>query len=303
MIADFEDFCVWTYVLVDDIWSRIACLFRRPGPAPACSDSELITLILVGECCGWDVETNLISHWQQHPTLFPVLPERSRFNRRRRNLLYAINEVRRVLLGLLDWAADRQCAIDSLPVPVMRFHLVPSSSATSRWKADGAAFGKVPSKKQTIFGYKLHLVVTLNGVIRDFVLAPANEPDLAVGAGLLAEQADLLVLGDKGYISQAVAAALAAERGVTLLTVPRANQRAQASAAWAALHAHWRQIIETVNQQLSDQFHLEENHAHTFWGLCARLYSKLAAHTLCIYLNRLLGQPACLQIKGLAFPN
>ena len=62
-----------------------------------------------------------------------------------------------------------------------------------------------------------------------------------------------------------------------------------------------REIIETVNGQLGEQFHLEANPAKTCWGLCARLYSKLTAHTLCVYLNRLLGQPNWLQIKALAF--
>jgi len=50
MIADFDDFCMWVYVIVDDIWKEIAPLFRRPGPKPVCSDSELITMALVGEC-------------------------------------------------------------------------------------------------------------------------------------------------------------------------------------------------------------------------------------------------------------
>ena len=64
-----------------------------------------------------------------------------------------------------------------------------------------------------------------------------------------------------------------------------------------------RQMIETVNAQLESQFNIETNHAHTFWGLCTRLYSKLTAHTLCIYINRLLGKADFLQIKALAFPN
>jgi len=59
---------------------------------------------------------------------------------------------------------------------------------TSTWRAAGATFGKVSSKKQTIFGYKLHLLVTLGGVILDFELAPANVYDLTVEAELLAEQ-------------------------------------------------------------------------------------------------------------------
>jgi hypothetical protein len=303
MITDFEDFCLYMYALVDDLWALVRHRYRRPGPLPACSDSELMTMVLVGECRGWDQETDLVAAWQAHRALFPVIPERSRFNRRRRALQYALNDLRRVVLATLDLAADRQAVIDSLPVPVMRFHLVPGSPSTSAWRAAGAAFGKVCSKKQTIFGYKLHLLVTLGGVILDFALAPANEHDLTVGAELLAAQRDLLVLGDKAYYSAAVAAALHAEAGVTLFALPRANQRAQLPPAVVALHTRWRQIIETVNQQLSEQLHVEVNHAKTFWGLGARLYSKLTAHTLCVYLNRLLGRPDYLQIKGLAFAN
>lgn len=303
MIADFEAFCLYMYVLIDDLWLGLSPRYRRPGPAPACSDSELLAMIVVGECRGWDVETDLVAAWQDYRALFPVIPERSRFNRRRRALQHAINDLRRVALSLLDLAQDRQCVIDSLPLPVLHFHLVPSAASTSTWRAAGAAFGKVCSKKQTIFGYKLHLLVTLGGVIRDFVLAPANVHDLTVGAELLAEQRDLLALGDKAYYSAPIAAALQAEAGVTLVALPRATVRAQVPPAVVALHARCRQIIETVNGQLADQFHIEENHAKTFWGLGARLYSKLTAHTLCVYLNRLLGRPDCLQIKGLAFAN
>jgi hypothetical protein len=303
MITDFEDFCLHLYVLVDDLWAQIGWRYRRPGPAPACSDSELITLVLAGECRGWDQETELLTAWQAYRGLFPVLPERSRLNRRRRALQHAINDLRRVALSVLDLADERQAAIDSLPVPVMHFHLVPSSSNTSTWRAAGAAFGKVCSKKQTIFGYKLHLLVTLGGVILDFALAPANEHDLTVGADLLADHRDLLVLGDKAYYSAPVAAALWAAGGVRLFALPRASLRVQLPPGVIALHTRCRQIIETVNEQLSEQLHLEANHAKTFWGLCARLYSKLTAHTLCIYLNRLLGYPDYLQIKPLAFAN
>lgn len=64
MIADFDDFCVWMYVVIDEIWQQLAPVFRRPGPVPACSDSELITMAIVDECRGWALETDLISHWR-----------------------------------------------------------------------------------------------------------------------------------------------------------------------------------------------------------------------------------------------
>jgi hypothetical protein len=301
MITDFADFCTWMYTIVDDVWQQIAPLFSRPGPEPECSDSELITLALVGECRRWDQETELISNWQEHRDLFPHIPERSRFNRRRRNLMFAINLVRKAVLQMMDLAQDRQCVIDSLPIPVVQFYLVPSS--TGDWKAYGAKFGKVPSKKETIFGYKLHLLITLNGLILDFELAPANVPDLAVGAEMLAEHTDLDVLGDKAYISAQQAARLLHQNRIRLLTLPRRNQKPQLPKVVERLINAVRQIIETVNSQLSGQFNIERNHAHSFWGLCARLYTKLTAHTLCIYINRLLGKPSFLQIKALAFPN
>lgn len=300
MIHDFADFCLWMYVVIDDIWQQSGGLFGRPGPRPVCSDSELLTMAVVGECRGWDVETELLCHWREHRDLFPHVPSQSRFNRRRRNLMYGFNVVRQAVLRCLDLAQDRQCVIDSLPVPTVAFHLVPGSTAD--WRAHEATFGRIASKKQVIFGYRLHLLITLGGVILDFELAPANVNDLAIGYELLAEHTDLTVLGDKAYISADRAAELRAVNRIDLRTVPRRNQAVQLPAAVQHTHNAVRQIIETVNDQLTEQFHIEINHAHTFWGLRTRLYTKLTVHTLCIYLNRLLGNANFLRIKALAFP-
>jgi hypothetical protein len=91
--------------------------------------------------------------------------------------------LRQMVLQMLDISQDRQCVIDSLPIPAVQFHLVPGSPGD--WSVYGATFGKVASKKLTIFSYKLLLLVTLGGLILDFVLAPANEADLTVGVELL----------------------------------------------------------------------------------------------------------------------
>ena len=200
----------------------------------------------------------------------------------------------------VDLAQDRQCVIDSLPVPAVQFHLVPTS--TGDWRAHGADFGKVPTKKITIFGYKLHLLITLGGLILDFELAPASANDLTVGFELLAEHTDLVVVGDKGYLSADKAADLDHLNRIHLLTLPKRNQLQQLSPPLKRIHNSVRQIIETVNGQLTEQFNIETNHAHSFWGLCTRLYTKLTDHTLCIYINRLLEKPDFLQIKALAFP-
>lgn len=302
MITSFDDFVLWMYVVIDDLWQQVTPYDRRPGPAPRCSDSELLTLILVGECRGWHTETTLLQHWQEHRDLFPILPERSRLNRRRRQLTGALNRVRQLVLTVLDLALDRQCALDSLPVPVIQFHLVPRSPAAASWRAAGARFGWVASKRQRFFGYKLQLLITLNGVILDVVLAAANTDERAAGRELLAAHHDLTVVADKGYVSAPLTAELWEQQAIRLLTVPRRNQKRQLAKTKARLQNRWRQRIETVVDQLSEQFAIEHIKVRTFAGLCARLTSKLTAHTLCIYLNRLLGNPDHLQIKHLAFP-
>jgi hypothetical protein len=257
-------------------------------------------MALIGECRGWHVETELLSCWREYRDMFPHIPSQSRFNRRRRNLLQAFTLIRQVILGSLDLSLDRQCIIDSLPTPVVQFHLVPGS--TGDWRAFGATFGKVSTKKQTIFGYRLHLLITMGGLILDFELTPANISDLEAGFELLSEHTNLEVLGDKAYISATKAAELWEHNRIRLRTLSRSNQKIQVPLAYRHFHNAARQLIETVNGQLADQFAIEKNYAHTFWGLCTRLISKLTAHTLCLYINRLLGKPEFLQIKALAFP-
>ena len=97
--------------------------------------------------------------------------------------------------------------------------------------------------------------------------------------------------GDKAYRPAAVRALLAWHNDLGLLTPKRRNQRAQLPAALTAAINHFRQIIETVNSQLVEQFQLQRNRAKSVSGLCARVQAKLAAHTLGLYLNYLHGRP------------
>jgi IS5 family transposase len=303
---DFADFSLCVYVIVDDFVKRLTRFGRahRFGPAPDCSDSELIAVILIGESKGWDVETELLSNMRQHADLFPRLPTQSRFNRRRRQLTDLLNAVRQTLLCELDLAQDCQCIVDSLPVPVMHFHLVPGALPRSRgteWIVNGAAYGQAASKKLTYYGYKLHLLVTGSGLILDFELTGANVGDLAAGVELLRGHRNLDVVADKAYISAPKAQELWELYNIRLLTVPRCNQKVQLPPEVAARRNGFRQMIETINNQLNAQFNIETNHAHSFQGLCARLVAKLTAHTLAIYINRLLGRHDWLNIKQLAF--
>ena len=301
MIADFADLCTAVYVVVDELYQVVAAPYdHRPGPCAEFSDSEVITLTLVAELVELDEEKKFLGYVRRnHLALFPLLPERSRYNRRRRALTEVTNRIRGALmqrvLGRLAPEARALCVLDSLPVPVVGF---PHARGDHRWHGE-ASYGYVASKQQTIFGYKLHLLITHSGLLLDFALAPAHHADGALAEQLLLDKHRLTALGDKAYLHAALQRLLAWRNDLVLLTPRRRNQREQLPEAMTRAINHFRQIIETVNSQLAEQFQVECNRAKSVTGLCARIQAKLTAHTIGLYLNTLLGRPL-LALKDLA---
>ncbi len=293
MIQTFEDLCTYVYVTVDELFQTyVQPHDHRPGPRSTFSDSEVITLTLVAELVRLDDETVFLDYVaRNHRALFPLLPDRSRYNRRRRALGEAVNTIRRHLLGflltLLPPDARPLCVLDSLPVPVVGFH---HAQGRHRWYG-WASYGYNATKKQTIYGFKLHLLTTADGIITDFALAPAHLTDGSFTNQLLRDKTDLLVLGDKAYINAELQGDLHTAHGVTVLTPHRTNQREQLPEVLTRLVCHFRQMIETINSQLAGQFSIETNKAKCLSGLVARVQAKLAAHTLGLYLNVITGQP------------
>ena len=301
MIADFVALCTATYVVIDDLYQAyLAPLDRRPGPRGRCSDSEIIALTLVAELVGLDEEVAFLAYLRRnHPTLFPHLPERSRYNRRRRALQEATGGLRRLLQRRV-WAAlpaDQRdlCVIDSLPVPVVGFA---HACGRHRWRGH-AAYGYNATKKQALYGFKLHLLATHSGLVLDYALVPANIVDGDLSAQLLQDQTHLTVVGDKAYLNHALQERLRRENAIDLLAPTKVNARAPLPAPLVRLIAHFRQAIETLNSQLAGQFNVERNRAKCLSGLRARVQAKLTAHTLGISLNQQAGQPL-LALKALA---
>lgn len=296
MIHDFADLCTYVYVIVDDIWKTISHQFPRPGPESDFGDSEVMTLEIVAELIGMDDEKAFLNYVKRnHLHLFPELPDRTRYNRRRRQLVGALNEIRRRVLWRLPVHRASYWLIDSLPVPVVAFHRAPQTEHWFGW----ANFGKIVSKKQTIFGFKLHFLVTEQGIITDFVLAAANHHDVKLAEQMLMPYRDLVVIGDKGYIDKLMHSLLVQRNNLTVLTPKRCNQKDQLPKAVTRCLNKARQMIETVGSQLSGQFNIEVNKAKRMSGLLSRICAKLAAHTIGIYVNYLLDRPL-LKLKDLA---
>jgi len=293
MIQTFTDLCTYAYVIVDELFkTSVLPHDHRPGPRSSFSDSELITLTLVAELVGLDDETVFLNYVaRNHRSLFPLLPDRSRYNRRRRALGEATNIIRRHLLGfllaLLPQDERPLCVLDSLPLPVVGFH---HARGQHRWYG-WARYGYNATKKQVFYGFKLHLLTTADGIIADFALAPAHLTDGTFSDQLLRDKTDLLALGDKAYINGLLQGELQELHGITLLTPQRENQLEQVPEGQTRLVCHFRQMIETINSQLAGQFAIEENKSKSMSGLLARVMAKLTAHTLGMYLNVMTGQP------------
>ena len=87
------------------------------------------------------------------------------------------------------------------------------------------------------------------------------------------EHTDLVVIGDKGYISSQLAVRLEDYNWLPLRTIPCRNQQPQRPTKVAKLLKARRHIIETVHGQRTEQLGIETNHGPSVWGVCARLYT------------------------------
>jgi hypothetical protein len=109
---------VYVYCLVDDaIKGGILSIPRRPGPAPACTDAELLTVALVRHLLGRRSENGFLAEVRRDwGHLFPHLPDQPEVNRRTRWLWGAFEQLRAACAAAVP--ADPVQQIDTSALPV-----------------------------------------------------------------------------------------------------------------------------------------------------------------------------------------
>lgn len=283
----FEDFLLTLYVILDDLYRCFAppeVSGRRHASDAKLSDSELITIALCGELAGVDSERAWYSFVKRnYRHLFPHFCSRSRFNRTRRALLQTTELLRQKLLAVFPVLNSDFCIVDSFPLPVCKFG---RARYCKTFRGYGAAYGKCPSKKETYFGYKIHVLTSLEGYISAFEITPASTDDREGLRDLVEERSELVILGDKGYAGEALAQDMK-QQGIRLLALKRSNSRSTWPKPVRQLIFKLRRRIETVFSQLSEQLNAERVLAKSFQGLCTRLTNKILAYNLCLVLNSL----------------
>ena len=267
---------------------------HRPGRNPNCPDSDILTIAWLLEYIGADSENAGYSRLKAElGELFPSLPERSWFNRRRRNLM-AISEVFRETLWSCLPESD-VFIVDSFPMPVCDFKRAKTSTTDLQWAdASGclATYGKCATKGLgTFFGFRGHLITTGAGVPVDFAIASANIDDREVLPLLVERGRYPILLGDKGYISQSLEDELLDTEATCLLPTRRRNQKQQYPEAFRKLHTRLRRRVETTIGQLTDQFSVSRVRGRSHWGVRTRMSNKFGACLLGCFLNHALGRP------------
>ena len=277
-----EDLFVYVYVLVDDaIGSRAVAIAPRPGPAPACTDAELLAIALVRHLLGRRSEAGFLAEVARDwAYLFPVLPHQSQANRRIRWLWGAFEHLRAMLAARLPEDDCQQ--IDTTALPVKHTSRVRGSDG---WAGPGndlaARFGRDAAHAEWFYGFRLAIKTDLGSrAVRAWGIVPAavNERDVAddlLQAG--PPPRDLLL--DKGFAGAAFAARQAA-RGTAVLIPPAKGQRHAIPSILRTIIAEWRNRIETTFGEITDLMGLARHGAHTFWGLLTRTAATIAAHTL-----------------------
>jgi hypothetical protein len=280
---DLDSLIIAVFCLIDDSLrhSLASSRWRQRGPRPMLSDSEVLTIEIVGEYLGIDCDTQIFSYFRRHYRhFFPALctVHRTTFVRQAANLWRVKERLWQQLLEKTGcdpaWAM-----VDSFPVPVCRFARAPRRR---RFRAE-AGFGKDHTIKQTFYGFRLHVRVCWPGVVTRFSVCAADVADLPV-LEELTEQTAGSCLADRNYWSPDIHQQLA-EQGVQML-VPfkKASRDLEPERSHQISSIRYR--IETVFSQLSERFSIKRVWARDMWHLSSRLLRKVLTHTIAIILNR-----------------
>ena len=277
-----EELFVYVYVLVHDlIVSGELRIPRRPGPAPACTDAELLAIAQVRHLLGRRSESAFLAEvardWGH---LFPVLPHQSEANRRTRWLWGAFEQLRAALAARLP---DDDCQqVDTSALPVKHPSRVRGADG---WTGPGnglaARFGRDAAHAEWFYGFRLAVKTDLGSrIVRAWSIVPAAVSERDVATDLLeAGPPPRDLLADKGFSGRGFAAAQA-ERGTAVLVPPGKKDRAAVPSALLKVIAEWRNRIETTFSEITGHMELARHGAHTFWGLLTRTAATIAAHTL-----------------------
>lgn len=262
----------------------------RRGPVPKFSDLEVVALSLAAESERIDSENWLFeSKLKEYKGKIPNLISRRQFNDRRKSTAGLCEKIRKQIAMAID-GRENFFFVDSKPVEVCRV----ARGRRCRMGRTGEFlqapdFGYCASQDMYYFGYKLHAVCGLSGVIHSYDLSKASVDDRKFMKGVKLVYHDCNMYGDKGYIGADIQLDLFETARIRLECPYRVNQK-----NWKPTlipFAKARKRIETLFSQLTGQFLIIRNYATMTNGLFARIIGKISALTVSQYVNYINNKP------------
>jgi hypothetical protein len=288
-MLDLDSFLVSLYVLVDDWWKlEHSSEPPRAGRPALLTDPEVITLAILAQWPRFRSERDFWRFARAHlRPYFPKLCSQSQLNRRVRSVEPDLRDFQRALARTLCGVSELYHVLDTTLIPA----IVRVRASRKGLFAGQATFGRSASKTEWVYGFKVALSVSPEGVICAFGLAEASSDERPIGEYLIIEDSHDAYLADKGFTGVQWERRWSDLYGALVAATPKDNSKR----AWTKADRRWasgkRQIIEGVIDQLKDIFALERHRAKTLQGLLARLAAKMAAYTCGQRLNDQLGRP------------
>lgn len=270
-----DDFIINVYCMIEEKIKKCTGgkKIRRAGFAPSLSDGEALTMEVVGEYLGINHDKHIWRYFKVHfQEWFPGLRSRTSFVEQCSNL----KPLKEMLLSecFAVPRLDELHMVDGVPIPIV---LLARSRRDRCFKGE-ASYGYCASKDMQYYGFLGHVMIDSEGRLAGFVLTPANGSereallDMAQGIGGM-------MLGDKGFISEALKKTLAAQ-GIDLQTPLRDNMPEHRPKTWVRWVVSTRRLVETVIGQLTERFAINAIKAKTFWQLQSKIARKLLAHAI-----------------------
>ena len=238
-----EELIITVFCSVDESYKSVigGVKLRTRGFAPRLSDSEVITLEIVGELLGHDGDEAIWSYFKRHwAGWFPGLGDRSTFVRQAANLWRIKQLLHERWVGDLGGRAAVGHIIDGFPIVVCKL----ARAVRSQILNAESAFGYCAAKREHYYGLKAHLLIDLRGVAVGVAITPANVDERDAAFDVLGA-IEGLVLGDKGSIRPQFKADCEA-LGINLQTPVRRNRQEPRPRGWLKLLQRVRKRIETV---------------------------------------------------------
>lgn len=286
-----DELLVLVYSLVDDILSALVAKLtqnnklRSRGPDPNLTDSEVITMMIVGELLGHKNDEAIHEYFSRHWTaFFPNLGDRSSFVRQSANLWVLYEKMHRAVIRFMGALEETIHIVDGFPMIVSNIN----RASRARLFKGLASRGHCEAKKLKFYGFKGHISISSSGIITEITVTAANADEREAMWEIL-DGIVGIVLGDKGYISRFLAKCLHQEQSVDLRTPLRKNMKPVLPHEHLSFPGSIRRRIETIIGQLAERFGMERVLARDVLHLTSRVRRKILAHTIGMWLLRKMG--------------